>query len=680
MSRDARWLAFLVVAGCAPTPESRQAALPWGAAEGGETHAVRHVQRPEIAGSEEGECEAVIAYREGRAPERMCAAEAEQAGLTVVDLSDRWTPGIFAEAPEFGEAGRQPYRETFLALADERYRRSADFDQAREDRYLELYGIFPTLRVLRERMLDDTRHRCHDAVDDAAIGELTTTLRPYRETPDQAAQRLRTAEWLGRRLERARVQRGASSIASLASEDSLRVSVRQYQEMRVPIDAVRAVQAHLECDGLLERPFVEGAFDRPTVRALEQWQRRHMIISWGLLDEETRAAMREDSRELELRAMFRALRERVVDATGIIEDGSAGAEDSGIVLGRHVDPEEIHHVRTYGALPHAAPDLVSRATEAAARALGWTTPEAARAWLAGLREGQTRDLLVALALPEPPAWHDEHMELEVEIDRGDVYYDYPYDATGRRRSQPVERRPTLTLYTEHRGRRIALVRWNTTIGGWQPERMPSGGIAMRYKESQAGERIWRDVIASPAWLPPDSTPPDELVRRRPDGEWAPNQDLFGPGYQSAYGLVMMPHLAPTSRRDGTERLVDHRIRTHGSVAYSSILRGYSHGCHRLFNHLAVRLGSFLLRHRQHVRHGVLDASYARRFHAHGRSHELRIDTRGYRYELTPPVEVTVLPGSIRSRAQEAPRGGRMLPERLREMAAAAAEGTASVSP
>ena len=41
-----------------------------------------------------------------------------------------------------------------------------------------------------------------------------------------------------------------------------------------------------------------------------------------------------------------------------------------------------------------------------------------------------------------------------------------------------------------------------------------GTIGMRYKNSDIGERIWRDVIASPSWLPPPSTPGHELVVRR----------------------------------------------------------------------------------------------------------------------------------------------------------------------
>jgi hypothetical protein len=80
------------------------------------------------------------------------------------------------------------------------------------------------------------------------------------------------------------------------------------------------------------------------------------------------------------------------------------------------------------------------------------------------------------------------------------------------------------------------------------------------------------------------------------------------------------------------------------------LRGASHGCHRLFNHLAIRLGSFLLAHHEFARRGLVDTRYERVLRWQGRRLKLRVDTRGYRYELTPPVQVDVLPGrTVRSR-------------------------------
>jgi hypothetical protein len=348
-------------------------------------------------------------------------------------------------------------------------------------------------------------------------------------------------------------------------------------------------------------------------------------------------------------------------------------------------------------LPNGAPDWISPATEQAARALGWTSPEGFLRFARGeggsaqtgslhtgsLQTGSDQGAIarqVAVQLPPRPRCHSRHMELRVEIDRGDVWYDYPYTSEGNRRSQPVNVRPTLTLFARDGAGEVALVRWPTTIGGWKPERSRSGGIGLRYKESPAGPRIWRDVVAAPAWLPPPSTPDDELVRRGPRGRYVPNTSLFGPSYRSAYGLAMvMNHRVIPAREEGVPpTLYDEGVRAHGSVSYGSILRGTSHGCHRLYNHLAVRMTGFLLAHREHVRHGSMEVLYARRAHSPSGPVTFRIRSRGYRYELTPPIDVSVLRGNVLGTTQEAPDGMRPLPRRAQADATATAAADESL--
>ena len=87
-----------------------------------------------------------------------------------------------------------------------------------------------------------------------------------------------------------------------------------------------------------------------------------------------------------------------------------------------------------------------------------------------------------------------------------------------------------------------------------------------------------------------------------------NTDVMGPGFQSAYGLVLAIHIDP--KRGG----FDNQIRTHGSVDYTSIARRFSHGCHRLVNNRAVRLFDFVLRHRAfHAHRQRADAACKKRF-------------------------------------------------------------------
>ena len=90
-----------------------------------------------------------------------------------------------------------------------------------------------------------------------------------------------------------------------------------------------------------------------------------------------------------------------------------------------------------------------------------------------------------------------------------------------------------------------------------------------------------------------------------------NTGVMGPGYQSAYGLVMGIHIDP--KRGG----FDNQIRTHGSVDYTSIARRFSHGCHRLVNNRAVRLFDFVLRHRPFKRVGDVPLNLKKRLEVDG---------------------------------------------------------------
>jgi hypothetical protein len=203
--------------------------------------------------------------------------------------------------------------------------------------------------------------------------------------------------------------------------------------------AVIAMQAHLRCEDLLPGKANAGRMDRRTSEGLKTYQHLQMLADNANLDFETRTALLGDSREQDFRALLRALRARVVDVTGLIEDGSAlGAQ--GQVQGRVIDTNEFqplsappgaakpsppsaaaganagppsaaaganagppsaaaganagppsaaaapNPVAAPTASPAAAaeasvkivpaPDLIAAATQAASEALGWKSPEA----------------------------------------------------------------------------------------------------------------------------------------------------------------------------------------------------------------------------------------------------------------------------------------------------------------
>jgi hypothetical protein len=526
------------------------------------------VAAPRVFAPSRAGCETVPVFEGGAAVGASCVEDLAAQELALVDLSDTWTPRVFAPDPVTQDAPE--YRAKYLELAGQP---NAD---------LGLYGVAPTLTVLAERLADPRRAACFAGNDRAALlalaGELATS------DDRTGAARLRA------------------------------VSARP---------AVMAAQGELACAGLLKgKP--TGVVTGATQAALEAFRRRHMIVSTGGLESAV-AVLSLGGEELDFRALLRGLRERVADAAGLVEDGSAGG-DPALVSGRSLDLSRFARPSAE-PLPDAAPDLVGAATDAAARALGWTSPEGARAFLGARGKGGLTSLRVAVALPPAPSYHSAAMDLRVEIDRG--------DGAGRR--------PSFTVLAKDGERERTLLRWSTTIGGWQKERGEDGEVTLKYKESDVGERQWRRLIAAPAWMPPDSTPEAELLNEAEDGSLALKRDLIQPGYRNAYGLVMLIHDEAITRGAKTQ-WADHGIRTHGSVSYRSIERGTSHGCHRLYNQLALRLSGFLLQHRASARRGTMHAGYHRTLEWKGQTIEVDVPTRGYLYEIDPPVPVRVLGG------------------------------------
>ena len=451
----------------------------------------------------------------------------------------------------------------------------------------------------------------------------------------QRADRLE-ARKLEARLREVAAARGVA-LEELAGHPDRAAELRAFHRLRAREDAIRGMQERLRCEHLLGETAEAGILDPPTIEAMNAWFRRHMVIAWQL-DPEVRDLLLTDSRELDLRQALRVLRARVVDATGLIEDGSASGA-RGTVVGHTLDTGVFARSPGEAPLEGGAPDLVSRATDEVARALGWTSADAV---LGRLTEGLPPR--IAVRLSPLPAYHAAHMDLVAVIDRGDVVLDPP--SSRARALAEAQRRelPSLVLTARHAGGEIPLLRFPTTIGGWQPEVVPgTRRVQLAYKESPTGPRLWRDVVAAPAWIPPSSTPARDLVRPTLRGGFTPKLDTFGPHYASAYGLVMLIHHQASP---GTDLLHDDGIRTHGSSSYASIFEGTSHGCHRLHNHRALELAGFLLAHRNHAVRGPIQLDHTRTFAHRGKLMRLAFPSRGFRYELDPPVEVEVRPGRI----------------------------------
>lgn len=596
-------------------------------------------------------------------------AGARAAGLLVVDLGDGWAPFIFQDGGIEKDDPPKPngYRQTFIDLANDRVDPNGHPIAGGDHNFLEPFGIPPTLSVLRARVEDDLggpRVACESRVDGAGLSTFTGNVGyvDRERARRDHVEAMRDGDWLDKEI--ARREQAASSttgttradatvpdagplvpsatwtpgdrtaaIAALRGDANARLSARVDRAARGQerIRAVRAAQARLTCEGLLSprARFTSGMFDLPTHEALASWERKNDVFGWAFLGGETLSTLSRSPLDLDLEAFRRVLAERVADAAGIVEDGSAAKwKESG------------------GSEP--VRNLIAEYVTALLASLHVATPVEMAEFLRQHGPDGLATLRVAFRAPALPSYYGPHMDLSVEIDRGDVWYDFPFDPKGRPIEQAREHFPHLTLFVSWRGQKIPLCQWRTTVGSWRSELHENGKIYYKYKNSDVGPRVWKQIVAGPVWIPPDATPVKDLLIRkvldRDKGpEWVVNTDVMGPGFQSAYGLVMAIHTS----RDG----FDNQIRTHGSVDYTSIARRFSHGCHRLVNDRAVRLFDFILRHQPFRRVGSVPLRVKRQFTVEGAPYAFELKTRGYYYELPNPIAVTVAEGRVMGRSK-----------------------------
>lgn len=586
----------------------------------------------------------------GSQPRKQEIAAAEAAGYTVIDLGNSWVPYIFSEKTVGAEDFQaNEYRKRYIDLANDRVDADGEPLDDHERNFLELYGIPPTLQVVAEEWQAASREiqPCLTAAgfDPEALRRWTGGVIAYENKKAGDVRRARfLKDKLAKDLKKARLD--PANLEAAKDHPKLGATYSAWRALQDRIDVIDHAQRRLRCEKMFlsaegEGKFTPGEFDSSTSHALAQFEKKHAIMGWGHFTKDNIEALARTQDDSSHRRLLRIVEERVTSAAGVVEDGSAAKWKPKF---RYKDAKGDEQPLR---------DLVQESQDAAVAALGLTTPEAARQQLDKLQElggGNFDNLLVAVKLPPRPDYYREDMTFEVAIDRGDVWYDFPFDATGKRLPQPRERFPHLTVYTTYEGQKIPLVHWRTTIGSWRSE-MYNGTEHYKYKDSDVGPRVWKEIVAAPVWIPPATTPPRELVRRKwKDGRvrTVVNNAEFGPSYTSAYGLVAAYHIKEIKNADGTWKAdFDNSIRTHGSVDYMSILRRFSHGCHRLYNMSAVRLFSFILQHHAFVREGQIKLGFGREFEHEGQTFKLSLKTRGYRYKLAEPIAVEVSEGRVR---------------------------------
>jgi hypothetical protein len=563
--------------------------------------------------------------------ERQVDADAARTrGLVVVDLSDAWAPSVLDGAS---------YRSAFTGLAADRSDGDGQPIAAGERNYLELYGIPPALSVLRRRFLIDAQGACARAFDPDALLAVDQ-IRTWGATTEQKEMAKHRAR--EQRLRTARADAGTDDLQVLA-DGTGRTARDAKEHLRFEAERLAFAEAEkrLACEGLMDaRKHKAGAYDTPMRTAMLDFQQKHAVMDQADIKQATLEMLARQPLENDFDALARVLTERALQAGGFIEDGSVGNSVS--------DPAYPTYLGADGAR-HRVPDLAAASRDATLNALGIATPEDAVAFFRRHPRDDFRWLKVAVRLPPAPEYYSRTMDLSVEIDRGDVWYDFPFDAAGGRQPQPRERFPQLTLFVKWRGERVPLVRWRTTVGGWRAEVASDGQEYYRYKGSDIGPRVWRHIVTAPVWIPPPSSPLGAMTKeKRVGGTYVrvTNYDETGPGFLSAYGMVAAIH-EEMRKGPGGARFFDNGIRTHGSFDYPSLRGRFSHGCHRLYNQLAMRLFSFVLDHRRWRVTGPMAAGYRRAFWSRGEVFEMRLPTRGYYRELEPPIPVEVLEGRIK---------------------------------
>jgi hypothetical protein len=576
-------------------------------------------------------------------------------GRTLIDFSDDWTPYIFEEQRDAeGKLLPNRYRRVFIGLANDQLDGDGEPLDPGSKNYLELYGIFPAFSVLRERFLKDEAQSCVDPDSIAALQAVKAVSFP--SLAQQRRDAIRQPK-IGQELEKARLAARLETLDQLAEQKpALAAKVKDFQRWTLAGKAVAAAEKRLICEGFLTAPEAVppkarnkhqlGVQDALFSNALRRFQQKHMIYEGHALRPRTLTALARPTLENDHEGLLRTLRERVVAAADVLEDGSTDTKSGPpTYLSRSGERLPLHN-------------LAEEYTTAAAVQLGLDKPEGALAFFKRHDAAAFKRFRAAVKLAPRPEYYSPHMELSIVVDRGDVWYDPWFDEKDKWRYPVRQHFPSLTLYTDYQGQKVPLVRWRTTIGGWRAEQASNGYEYYRYKGSDVGPRVLRKISAGPVWIAPESTPIRSLVRsKKVQGRYqnAVNYEELGPGYTSAYGVVAGYFVIPGQ---GDAPDVDRGIRAHGSSDYLSMYsaNGYSHGCHRLPNHLAIRLYDFVLRHRNTIVHGDAPMDFARQFLYADHVYEMRIPSRGFEFELDPPMAVTVLEGTIKGTLQKPVEG------------------------
>lgn len=564
-------------------------------------------------------------------------SEAIALGYDIISFQDQWTPYIFTTKTDAeGAQLEHSYREVFVGLANDTGDNEGQPIDENEYNFLEVFGIPPSLSVIWDRVQREVKEPCYREIDYEKIKAVGSIRFGNKAQQKRYAKDVKKSEQI--------VERAMNKHVVDSYEDLLKVApkfkseVNELQKYQTQVEAIRNIEKRLSCD-LHNHPryhHKEGRLDQGLRLAIRRFQRKHKLYEYANLKSDTIEALATPSHISNFNSFRRSIMERVISTAGILEDGSVNRK--GTLKTYLGEDGERHEVR----------NLVEEFTEATLLQLNLNDAYKVRDFFQRHPKEDFKWMRVGVKFPKKPEYYSPHMELSVVVDRGDIWYDPPFNEKGKKIKQPRSRLPKFKLYTTYKDEKVQLIHWPTTIGGWRTEIATNGHIYYKYKNSDVGSRVIRNVISGPVWVPPKSTPLKSLAKRRyvnGKAQNVVNYEEMGPGYLSAYGLVAGYFVIP-----GRNGRADHDkgIRAHGSSDFMSILspERFSHGCHRLKNDHAVRLYNYILQHRNHIVHGDQKILHERDFLHKDEVFQVRVLTRGYKYELDPPISVEVLEGRV----------------------------------
>src|SRR5262249_54284973 len=156
---------------------------------------------------------------------------------------------------------------------------------------------------------------------------------------------------------------------------------------------------------------------------------KHAVLDQADLKRGTLEALARPLLENDLLALRRGGTQRALHAAGVLVDRSVGPATP--------HPSDPTHLRADRAR-RRRPGLAAAPPHPALARLGIASAADAVAFFRRHPGPDFRWLKLAVRLPDPPEYYGKAMDLAAEIDRGDVWYDFPFDAAGARLPQPRE--------------------------------------------------------------------------------------------------------------------------------------------------------------------------------------------------------------------------------------------------